>query len=31
VAPYAVMSSNLHIVRQRLDIARAVSLGLEQD
>jgi len=31
VAPYAVMSSNLHIVRQRLDIARAASPGHEQD
>jgi LacI family transcriptional regulator len=31
VAPYAVMSSNLQIVRQRLDIARAASLGHEQD
>jgi len=31
VAPYAVMSSNLHTVRQRLDIARAASPGHEQD
>jgi LacI family transcriptional regulator len=31
VAPYAVMSSNLHIVRQRLDVARAASLVHGQD
>jgi LacI family transcriptional regulator len=29
IAPYAVMSSNLHIVLQRLDIARAASLAHE--
>ena len=29
VAPYAVMSSNLEIVLQRLDIARAASFSYE--